>query len=70
MAKGGMQQAGHAPESLDSDVLCWAVFSLRDKDWKVWDFYTEQAGGGEGGKELFQSPHSQRPPRPTAAQGP
>lgn len=28
----------------------------------VWNFYTEQAGGGEGGKEQFESPHSQRPP--------
>lgn len=41
VAKGGMQQAGHAPESLDSDVLCWAVFSLRDKDWKVWGAVTQ-----------------------------
>lgn len=36
----------------------------------VWDFYTEQAAGGEGGKELFESPHSQRPPSAHSCSGP
>lgn len=36
----------------------------------VWEFYTEQAAGGEGGKELFESPHSRRPPSAHSCSGP